>query len=265
MSQANHGKRRVIASVQRAVDILNLFDARHVELGTTEIASALGLPKSTISGLVHTLEANNLLEQNNTNRKYRLGVRLVEYGSLLLNQIDLRLVAMPFLENLLTWCNESVNLAVWDGSYVVYIERLFGTNLLGMRSEIGKREPIHTTALGKSILSCLSERDLQNEINRVDLFPKTPYTLTNPDALINDIRLSHQRGYAIDNEENELGGRCVAAPILDFRGKPVAALSISVPMQRLPEENFPKFGLKVMEVSNAISRRLGYLPKNDHG
>jgi DNA-binding IclR family transcriptional regulator len=84
--------------------------------------------------------------------------------------------------------------------------------------------------------------------------------LTNPDALITDIRLSYQRGYAIDNEENELGGRCVAAPILDFRGKPVAALSISVPLQRLPEEDFPVFGEKVREVASAISRRLGYLP-----
>jgi IclR family transcriptional regulator, KDG regulon repressor len=260
MSQANNGKRRVIASVQRAVDILNLFDARRFEMGTTEIARALDLPKSTVAGLVQTLEVNSLLEQNSVNRKYRLGVRLVEYGSLLLNQIDLRMVAMPFLEDLLEWCNESVNLAVWDDGHVVYIERLFGTNLLGMRSEIGKREPAHTTALGKSILACLSERELRETISGIDLLPKTPYTLTNPDALITDIRLSYQRGYAIDNEENELGGRCVAAPILDFRGKPVAALSISVPLQRLPEEDFPVFGEKVREVASAISRRLGYLP-----
>jgi IclR family transcriptional regulator, KDG regulon repressor len=259
MNQANNGKRRVIASVQRAIDILNLFDNHHIEMGTTEIARALGLPKSTIAGLVHTLEANNLLEQNTVTRKYRLGVKLVEFGSLLLNQIDLRAVAMPFLESLLDWCNESVNLAVWDEGYVVYIERLFGTNLLGMRSEIGKREPIHSTALGKSILSCLSDRELNAAISQVDLTPKTPLTLTTQDALIADIRKSYARGYAIDNEENELGGRCVAAPILDFRGKPVAALSISVPVQRMPEKNLPIFGEKVTEVAKAISRRLGYL------
>lgn len=259
MSQANNGKRRVIASVQRAVDILNLFDHRRFELGTTEIARALGLPKSTIAGLVQTLEANSLLEQNGVTRKYHLGLKLVEYGSLLLNQIDLRMVALPFLENLLEWCNESVNLAVWDEGHVVYIERLFGTYLLGMRSEIGKREPVHSTALGKSILSCLSERELRNVISHIDLIPKTPFTLTSQDALLTDIQMTHKRGYAIDNEENELGGRCVAAPILDFRGKPVAALSISVPLQRLPEENFPVFGVKVREVASAISRRLGYL------
>jgi hypothetical protein len=74
MSQANNGKRRVIASVQRAVDILNLFDARRFEMGTTEIARALDLPKSTVAGLVQTLEVNSLLEQNSVNRKYRLGV-----------------------------------------------------------------------------------------------------------------------------------------------------------------------------------------------
>lgn len=258
MNSSNHEKQRLIASVQRAIDILNLFDQRHFELGNTEIARAMGLPKSTVSGLVQTLEANGLLEQNNSNRKYHLGFKLVEYGSTLLNQIDLRQVAQPFLEALLDWCNESVNLAVWDEGYVVYIERLFGTNLLGMRSEIGKREPVHSTALGKAILSGLSERERRDFLNKIKLFSKTPRTLTSMDALLEDIRLSQERGFALDDEENELGGRCVAAPIRDFQGKPVAAVSVSVPLQRMSQEQIPAFGGKVREVAEAISLRLGY-------
>lgn len=265
MNSTETEKQRVIASVQRAIDILNLFDNRHNELGNSEIARAMRLPKSTVGGLVQTLEVNGLLEQNPSNRKYRLGFKLVEYGSILLNQIDLRQFAQPFLEALRDWCNESVNLAVWDGEYVVYVERLFGTNLLGMRSEIGKREPVHSTALGKAILSCLSEQELRDFLNKMELFSKTPRTLTSVDALEKDIHLSRERGFALDDEENELGGRCVAAPILDFSGKPVAALSISVPLQRMPAEQITVFGDKVCAVAEAISRRLGYRPGDYSG
>lgn len=259
MTQHGNGKGRMIASVQRAIDILNLYDNRHYELGVTDIARSLDAPKSTISGLINTLEANKILEQNPITRKYHLGVKLVEYGSILLNQIDLRDMALPYLHDLLDWCNESVNLAVRDDSHVIYIERLFGTNLLGMRSEIGKREPIHTTALGKAILSRMNEGEMREVLSHADLTPKTPYTITDQKSLMENIRLCRQQGFSIDNEENELGGRCVAAPILDFRGDPVAALSISVPLQRMPEGDIQKFGNKVREVAMTISRRLGYL------
>ncbi len=249
---------RVISSVQRAIDILNLYDSRRVELGNAEIARAMGLPKSTVAGLVHTLELNGLLEQNPANRKYRLGFKLVEYGSTLLEQIDLRQEARPYLKALLDWCNESVNLAVWDGDSVVYVERMFGTNLLGMRSELGKREPVHSTALGKAILSCLTESEQRNFLSGIELFPKTPRTLTDPEMLIEDIRKAGERGFALDDEENEVGGRCVAAAIQDSLGRPRGAVSISVPVQRLPVEKLPDFGAKVEEVASALSRRLGY-------
>ena len=259
ISPDHSGSRRMIASVQRAINVLNLFDHQRIELGITDIARALDLPKSTVSGLVHTLEANHLLTNNSSTHKYRLGTKLLEYSGILLYQIDLRAVALPYLENLLEWCNESANLAVWNDDHVIYIERLLGTNLLGMRSEIGKREPIHSTALGKAILSQLDEGELQGVIKKIDLVSKTPYTITNQADLLADIQTSRKRGYALDNEENELGGRCVAAPIFDYRNKPIAALSISAPVQRFPEEYIPAYGKKVREVASAISRHLGYL------
>ena len=249
---------RVIASVQRAIDILNLFDSHHAELGNAEIARAMGLPKSTVAGLVQTLEANDLLEQNPANRKYRLGFKLVEYGSILLNQIDLRQEARPFLKSLLDWCNESVNLAVLDGDSVVYVERMFGTNLLGIRSELGKREPVHSTALGKAMLSCLSESEQRAFLSNIKLFARTPRTVTNLEDLLEDLRLARERGFALDDEENEVGGRCVAAAIQGNLGRPLGAISISVPVQRMPLEKLPIFGAEVREVAGAISHRLGF-------
>lgn len=259
MPSSLNTKRKMIASVQRAIDILNLYDRQRIELGVTEIARAMQLPKGTVAGLVHTLAANGWLEQNPETRKYRLGYKIAEYGSILLNQSDLGTIAMPFLEQLRDSCNESVNLAVRDHAHVVYIERLYGASMLGVRSEIGKREAIHSTALGKAILSRLPEEELRQLLSRSSLIARTPHTIVEVESLIEDLQRSRERGYALDNEENELGGRCVASPIVNYRDKPIAAVSISAPVQRFPEEQIPEFGLRVRKAAEAISQRAGYM------
>lgn len=257
MSTTTTLDRKVIHSVQKALDILDLFNAQNSELGTTDIARALEIPKSTVSGLVHTLEINRFLDQNPETRKYRLGLKLVELGSVLLNQLDLRQVAHPHLEVVRDWCNEGVNLAILDEGEVVYVERLFGTSMLGMRSEIGKREPVHSTALGKAILSCWNDLEVKNYLHHQELSPITPHTITDLDTFITEIHRTRRLGYALDDQENELGGRCVAAPIVDYHGRPVAALSISAPIQRLPDDQIPLFGEKVKQSAQAISHQLG--------
>jgi IclR family KDG regulon transcriptional repressor len=148
MENKPHKRQKVIASVQRALDILGLFEGSRSELGNAEIAKLLGLNPGTASGLVSTLKINNYLDQNPINRKYRLGLKLAERASTLMDQLDLRKVAAPELEKLRAWCDESINLAIRDGKEVVYIERLFGPHALGIRSELGKRAPVHSTALG---------------------------------------------------------------------------------------------------------------------
>lgn len=252
---AKSGKR--INSVQRALNILDLFDEQQPELGTTDIAAALNLPKSTVSGLVSTLLDNGYLDQNPRNRKYRLGFKLAERAGLLLNQFDLRQIAMPYLEKLRNTCNESINLAIRDDGHVVYIERLHGTNMLSMRSEIGKREYIHSTALGKAILAYLPVEDVSEFLARHTFVKRTPHTITSASVFMNELQKTRQRGYAIDNEENELGGRCVAAPIIDYQGKAVAAISISVPIQRMPSEKVEDFGNLVRQTAREISFKLG--------
>lgn len=248
---------KLIGSVQRALDILNIYTSRNTELGTTEIAEALELPKSTAAGLIHTLEVNGYLEQNQENRKYRLGFKLAERAGLYLNQFDLRQLAAPYLTALRDECNESVNLALRRGPDMVYIERMHGTNMLGFRSEIGKRERVHSTALGKAFMAYLSPQEVQDFVTRHDFVPLTQHTITNPDEFLNELACTHQRGYAIDDEENELGGRCVAAAILDYGGRPAAAISISVPLQRMTEARVAELGEKVRRTAAQISSRLG--------
>jgi IclR family acetate operon transcriptional repressor len=174
-----------------------------------------------------------------------------------LDQFDLRRIALPILEELRDSSNESVNLAIRDDQYVTYIERMLGNNMLEMRSEIGKRELIHSTALGKAMLAQLPTTELNKFIAGYDFTPVTPHTITDSDAFSLEVQETLLRGFAVDNQENELGGRCVAAPIFDYHGKPVAAISISVPLQRFPKEKTPEFGAMVKQAAQAISLQLG--------
>lgn len=250
--------RKLIASVQRAFDILDLFNNGQVELGNAEIARQLDLPVGTASGLIYTLKANNYLDQNPANRKYRLGLKLAERAAVLLDQLDLRKVAAPFLEEIRDWCGESVNLAVRDGNEVVYIERMFGDHSLGIRSELGRRGTLHSTSLGKAILSSLPEMERDNLLKDYNFNSITPYTIVDPDKFSSELVTVQKRGYAIDEQENELGGRCVGAPILDRYGYPIAAMSISVPIQRFPEEDVIKYGKKLVATASIISQKMGH-------
>ncbi len=249
---------KLIGSVQRAIDILNLFDNQAEELGTTEIARALNLHKSTVASLMYTLEANGYLTQNMKTRKYRLGFKLAERASVMLNHLQIRQVAYPFLQALHHEYNETINLGVLDGCSVVYIERLLGTRPLGISSEIGRRTLAHSTALGKAMLACLSPTELNAFIACHGLPALTEYTITEPRILLQELEKTRQLGYAVDNEENEIGGRCTAAPIFDQTGRVVAAVSISLPTARLPVSDFAIYGNRIREAARAISRCLGY-------
>ena len=254
--------RKTIASVQRALDILNLFNVGHVELGNAEIARLVDLPVGTASGLIYTLKINNYLDQNPANRKYRLGLKLAERATVLFEQLDLRKVAAPYLESLRDWCGESVNLAIRDGNEVVYIERMFGDHALGIRSELGRRGSLHSTALGKTIIAFLPETERQGLLSHYVYYPVTPFTITDPNEFLKEIALVNQRGYAIDEQENELGGRCVGAPIFDRFNYPIAAISISVPIQRFPIEDIEEYSKKLISTSQTISQKMGNLNGN---
>ncbi len=258
MKKQTGNTRKVIASVQRALDIINLFDGSHAELGNNEIAKMLDMDPGTAAGLVYTLRLNNYLDQNPDNRKYRLGLKLAERAAVLLDQLDLRKIATPYLEELRQWCGESINLAIRDHNEVVYIERLFGHHSLGIRSELGKRARLHSTALGKAILANMNPEETKAILTGYEFVSITPKTITNLKDFLVELELVRETGYAIDEEENELGGRCLAAPVFNNDGIPVAAVSISVPIQRLPREKVIEYGKRIKEATLDISRNLGY-------
>jgi len=246
-----------IGSLQRAIDIVDLFDQNRREMGVTEIARALDMPKSTVAGLVFTLEQNRYLSKNPESRKYSLGYKLVERAGVFLGQMDLRRIAEPVLKTLRDTANESVNLAIRDGNHVTYIARMQGNNMLRMRSEIGKREWVHSTALGKVILADLPEAELSEFVKGYEFLRTTPKSITDPKKFIQELSLTKRRGYAIDDEENEIGGRCVAAVIRNYSGEAVAAMSLSVPIQRFPDERIDEYGRMVQHAAEMVSKNIG--------
>lgn len=239
--------------MQKAIDILNLFDSDITELGNNEIASRLKLPPSTVSGLVYTLKKNNYLNQNPENHKYMLGLTLLDRASVLLNQIDIRQFAYPHLKELSIWSGESVNLAVLDKREIVYIERILSSHPLGINYEIGKKQPIHSTALGKAIVAFLPQLEINSLLLDYEFTAVTKYTITDKVEFINELELVLERGYSIDDQENEIGGRCVSAPILNKSAYPIAAISLSVPIQRLSNEQIKIVGARLVEACREIT------------
>jgi IclR family transcriptional regulator, KDG regulon repressor len=260
MKSTSH--RKVIASVQNAMNVLDLFNGNFSELGNGEIAKKLNMNPATVAGLVYTLKATKYLDQNPENRKYRLGVKILDRASVLLNQLDLRKISAPYLEELRDWCGESVNLGILDQDTVVYIERLFGHHALGIRTELGKRSPLHSTALGKAILSHLTDQERDTILEGYQFSPITPYTITDKKKFFEDLDTTRNRGYSIDDQENELGGRCIGVAILNHQKYPIAAISISTPIQRFSLDQVPDYSQKLRLTGESISKHMGF--RKDH-
>lgn len=252
---------KLIGAVERALDILDLFNERTPELGITEIAAATGLHKSTAAGLIYTLTAKGYLRQDAASRRYRLGLKLIERAEATLSSLSLRQVAMPFLHQLRDAFDETVNLAVLDNGRMVYVERLLCSKVLGARSKIGKHEPVHSTALGKAMLAYLPISEVRAYSEQHGLRSITTRTITDLNLLLTHLEQVRRQGYAVDDEENEEGVRCVAAAIFDHTSRPVASVSVSAPTIRLPLENVPWIGAKVREIALAISGNLGYVER----
>jgi DNA-binding IclR family transcriptional regulator len=194
-----------------------------------------------------------------------LGLKLVELGQLLLSQLDLRKEAEPFLRDLAERIRETVHLVFLDRDEIVYIDKVeTDQNPSGLRmaSRVGLRNPAHSCAVGKVLLADLPEEGLNNFIKGKGLPKRTENTITNPTPLKEHLNLVRAQGYAIDDEENEKGIRCVAAPIRNEVGRAVAAVSISGPAFRITKKVIQESLKKeVMETALKISQRLGFRDK----
>lgn len=248
----------IIQSVDRALHILDMVSRKREGCGVTELSIALPLNKTSVFRMLSTLKRHGLVEQDPETERYKIGYKVLELSGRLLDSIDLRAEARPYLRELENLTNEVIHLVIYNRGEVVYIEKLEGNETLRMHSKVGNRAPMHCTGVGKVILAHLPREEAQEVIDQCELTRHTGNTITDKDALCAHLRRVRQQGYALDLEENEAGINCIAAPIFDHAGRVVSALSVSGPAIRMTEERIETLKGKVMETSRKISRRLGY-------
>ena len=262
--RANHNNTRgglqhapISTTVAKAIGILDILASKaDVGINLAELSSLIDMPKSSTHRYLATLQELGLAEHNNGGRFY-LGTKVIELaGSFLVNS-DLRNESQAVLNELAEKTGETIHLAVPSGTEVVYIAKVESTHALGMFSHIGARLPMYCTALGKAILAFSNEKQL-HAILAEPLIPRTRNSITSAKALEEELVRIRLQGYAIDNEENEIGIRCVGAPIFDYTTTPIAAISISAPRERMDKERLTLLGLLVREAVQMVSRRKGF-------
>ncbi|WHX42677.1 IclR family transcriptional regulator [Mesobacillus sp. AQ2] len=248
----------IIQSVERALKIMDLFDERERELSITEISKRMNLHKSTVHSLLKTLQEQRYISQNEENGKYRLGLKLFERGNMVLSDLDLRKVARYHLEKLSSTTNLTVHLVILDGQEGIYIDKVEGSGVTVLYSRIGRRVPVHTSAVGKSLISMKNEAELDQFLENYQYTKQTPKSISSKEELLEEIDHVRSAGYSVDNEENEPGIFCLAVPIKNYSGKVVAGISMSMPAAKVTEEIREQYVGLLKECSTSISKELGY-------
>ncbi len=245
--------------VERALDILEQLSQAAGPIGPTKIAMATGLTKSTVYRLLATLCNRKYVEKNEEDGTYFLGPKLLEVASLHISSLELQTEARPFLTQMAANLNLTTHLGVLDAHEVIYVEKLDQVPSLRLYSQIGQRVPAYCSSLGKCLLACLSGAQLEEALRGCRFQKYTDATITNLRSLKQQLREVRNQGWAIDDQEYTLDHRCIGAPVYDYRGDVIAAISASGSLANLPLERVPTVVREVKETAGQISRRLGYI------
>ncbi|MEB3102466.1 IclR family transcriptional regulator [Ferviditalea candida] len=251
-------KTTTVQSVDRALQILDLLQEKPGGLGVTELSKLLDVAKSTTHRLLSSLQAKGFVKQDKQTGKYSLGLRLVELGNEIVQSLDIRKVASPYLSKLVGEIGETAHLVIHEEGEVVYIDKLESTASLRMYSQIGRHAPLHCTGVGKAMAAYLPENELEWIIQHKGLKKFTHNTVTTKAEFMKALQEIRNKGFSIDDEEHELGIRCAAAPIFNNNQQVVAGISVAGPAMRMTDEKLESCAQKVTECANEISALLGY-------
>ncbi|HIE17752.1 MAG TPA: IclR family transcriptional regulator [Dehalococcoidia bacterium] len=248
----------MLKSVKRAIDVLNLFTSGEPEIGISQIARELGMNKSTAARVIYSLECQGMLAKSTASRKYRLGGMVLQLAGALISKMELRSIALPYMKELHGRTNETISIYVLEHDHRVCIERIEGS--LGARHviAIGDRGPLHAGASGKVLLAYLP-RERRNElINELKLASFTPYTITDKEKLQRELDEIRERGVAVSMEERFELCASVSAPIRNYMGDVIAALSISTLASRLTPGKVSEYSTLVKDAALEISHEFGF-------
>ncbi|MCB9461944.1 MAG: IclR family transcriptional regulator [Anaerolineaceae bacterium] len=247
---------REIQSLARGLQIINLMSGIESPINVTDIAAKLDVDKSTASRLLGTLESYGYVQRAKESRAYTMGKRLHSISWQLTNRFALRELARPYLIKLAQATGECAHIGVYsEGKALVTDDIQPETSQLRVVSQTGRTLYLHNTALGKGLMA-FADLPLPDDLPRI-----TPGTITDHNQLIEELRITRQRGYALDDEENEYGVRCLAAPVYNAIGLAIATIGISGPTVRVHDETIDRLVNEVMYAAFALSQELGYEPE----
>lgn len=248
---------KTIGSVEKAIHILDVVASSEHGLGVTEISTALGCGVSATYHLLNTLRRGDLLQQDPQTKKYSIGIGLFRLSALAQRQNTLTFIAQPFLEELSRSCGETSNLVVLQGQETVYVAQSESNNMVKMFTQLGARVPWYCTGGGKVILAFLPQETQQSTLQEAKLLRFTENTLTRRSDLVRELAEIRACGYGFDRGEREEGVICIAVPVFNASGEPVAAMSVSGPGYRLTHKGIDSMVEKVRCSAAALSERLG--------
>jgi DNA-binding IclR family transcriptional regulator len=247
---------QILSSVKKALELLDHFSVDRPELSLAEISREVDAHKSSVFRVLTTLEAVGFLEKDNQSGKYRLGLKILDLAGRVSGRSDIRQIAAPFMEELARETGEVVHLAVLDGSDIVYLEKKGQGQILTVATRIGGRNPAYASSMGKILLADLPEEQIRTILGRGKLEKLTPNTITEIPRLMEELKRIREQGFALDNEETFPGIRCVGAPIRDAAGKVIAAVSVTVPVQRMNDERVRELWRLVTNTARMTSERV---------
>ncbi len=253
-------KTQSVPALQRGLAILDCLSHSHHGLTLSQITRNLDLPKSTVHCLLLTLERLDYIARDEQSGRYRLGLRLFGLANTAMAGIALREQAAPVLRRLMDRTGLTVHLAAMEQEQAVLIARIDPPGVPRPATWVGKRMPLHCTALGKALLAYMPEDQVEHLIRDQGMLRHNENTIASLRRLKQELQTVRRNGYAIDDEEEEIGVRCVGAPVLDSEERARAAISVTGTTSNIDSESFPRLVAAVQEAAHRISATLGARP-----
>ena len=253
----DHSKQNSVRALEKALTVLEHLSRIEGDIDLATLTQRLDMPKTTLLRLLNTLKKHNFVQQDERSRRYRLGWALIYLGRAANRAFDIVEFIHPYLKRLSRESGETANLVFLDRNHAVYVDQVVSDSIIRGVPAVGAPLGLHCTAAGKVLLSWQSKEKVEQILPQIGFSALTEKTITNLEQLRRELKQVREQGCAVDDEESELGGRCVAAPIFGREGSLVAAISVMGPANRVNPDTIPALSALLAKTAEEISRTLG--------
>lgn len=248
-------------SLDKALKLLSYFTLERPVIGLSELSRLSGMPKATVYRLISTLQEHSFVAKVSVmgkDNQYKLGLKLLEYGKLVSEDLEIRKIALPYMKELRDKINECVQLIIRDENEAIYIEKLECSQYIRLYTRTGRRAPLYGGACPRAIMTFLPDSEIKKVLDTSTFTKITEQTIIDREELLRLIEIDRKRGYTVSYGELEPGTVAIGAPIFDHDGNVVASISVAGPDRRFTENDIPYLADELLKTTKEISRALGY-------